>query len=174
MGTWGGYNPSLRQEATSMTNNRHSARSKTTGRFTTSGAPIDGDNTMYENVLSPSSDPRGEHDEPIGTVYPDHDPTHGGYQRKIPYRRQVLIDAQTGEELSDHITDVRGADRLIGGPRTDVHLAAAEGDPFVSSLMTPAIDPPPTRSCRRVPGSGTTRLPTMYGNQGRYDDEDDR
>jgi hypothetical protein len=110
------------------------------GRFTKSGAPIEGDPSACEHFLSPSANPQGEHDEPIGTVYPHeyHDPARGAYQRLIPQRHAIVIDAETGQQMAyavDH--EIRGVDAMMGGDlRAQAHLQATEGDPFISALMS--------------------------------------
>ena len=84
-----------------------------------------------------------------------------GMQRPLPHRRQIVVDAQTGQELDAHITDVRAAGQYVS-PKTTAHLAAADGDPFASNLMGRANDgAPPTRTIRRTPGTG--RMPSMQG-----------
>jgi hypothetical protein len=130
------------------------------GRFTGSGAPTpgtdgQGDTRAYDHVVTPSGDPVGEHVAPVGTVYPEpvHDPRFGMQQRLIPHRRQV-VDAQTGEVLSDHITDVRAVQTRPGG-RTRTHVVETDGEPFWGEVL-----PDDTmRGYRRVPGTGY-RLPS--------------
>jgi hypothetical protein len=134
---------------------RHSNRDPRSGRWATtpSGAPIPaGDDHTGADPLAydgPVQDANAETYPEFANPYPAHhagdlsyDPSHGGYQRAIPHRRQVVVDAQTGQELSDHITDVRAVDRLLGSQqRQAAHLQAAEGDPFVSALMSrPSYD----------------------------------
>jgi hypothetical protein len=90
-----------------------------------------------------------------------HDGAHGGQQRLLPHRRQVVVDAQTGQELDAHITDVRAAGQYVS-PKISAHLAAAAGDPFASNLMGRANDGgPPTRTIRRTPGTGGYKVPAM-------------
>lgn len=89
-----------------------------------------------------------------------HDVTHGGHQRLIPHRRQIVVDAQTGQDLDAHITDVRAAGGYAS-PKTTAHLAAAGGDPFAQNLIGPMTGPE-TRSARRVPGTDGYRVPSMY------------
>jgi hypothetical protein len=122
------------------------------GRFTKSGAPIpdaegQGDTSAYENVdalsARPGTDP--EAFPSFVQAYPDHevpglsyDPSHGGYQRRIPHRHVVVVDTQTGQEMAykiDH--EVRGLDTYLGGGdlRADMHLQAGGHDPLISSLM---------------------------------------
>jgi len=129
---------------------RHDSRDHR-GRWakTPSGAPIpdesgNGDDSAYEDASFPSADPLGEYDRPWQTVYaePAHNPALGAWQRPLPQRRQISVNARTGEQLDNDITAVRGAERLIGGSRTNAHLAAAAGDPFAQNLMGPAIAGP--------------------------------
>lgn len=109
------------------------------GRFTKSGAPIDGDPSAYEHVASPSADPLGEHDEPARTVYPPHDFAHGPVFRRIEPRHAVMIDGETGERIAAEVDhELRGLDTLYGGGelRARAHLQAAGQDAFAANLMS--------------------------------------
>ena len=166
-----------------MTNNRHSARSKVTGRFTSSGAPIPdeagkGDTSAEAHVLAPSANPQGERDEPVGTVYPPHDGLHGGYQRPIQHRRQILIDSRTGQELDAHITHIRAvAARSVYG--VGRHVVGVEDEVLggFDAERHPHYDGPDTLRgdggyARSRGGANGHRLPPVSVIRHRYDDED--
>jgi hypothetical protein len=128
-------------------------------------------------VAAPSADPVGEHVAPVGTVYaePAHDPRSGMRQRLIPHRRQVVVDAQTGEELFSHITDVRAVQNRPGG-RTTTHVVKADDEaPFWGETapedtvggyrrvpLQPGLYPRPTRAtgsrCRASDGQTARRV----------------
>lgn len=130
-----------------------------TGRFTP--APVPPADTLVVNV---SGDPQGEHAAPIATVYPEHHPTHGPVHRPIPHRRARVINAETGEELSRHITDVRAVQNSLGG-RTTTHVVEVDGVPFWGE----AAPADTMRGYRCTPGTGY-RLPSMY----EYPDVEDQ
>jgi hypothetical protein len=121
-----------------------------TGRFTP--APVPKPDTSVVNV---SGDPQGEHGHPSGTVY-EHDPAHGPVHRLIPHRTQRVINAETGEELSRHVTDVRAIRDSLGG-RTTTHVVEVDGEPYWGE----AAPADTMRGYRRTPGAGY-RLPSMY------------
>jgi hypothetical protein len=105
-----------------------------------------------------SGDPQGEHGN-LGThtVYPEHDYRHGPVQRPIPQRTQRVINAETGEELSRHITDARAIQNRPGG-QTTTHVVEVDGE---APFWEEAAQADTIRGYRRTPGT-MRRLPSMY------------
>jgi hypothetical protein len=130
---------------------RHTQRDHT-GRFTP--VPIPEADT---SVVTSSGDPVDEHARPNEVLYPGAvpDPRLGGQMRLIPHRRQVVVDATTGEEFSDRITDVRAVQARPGG-RTQSHVVTVDGEPFWGE----ALPEDTMRAYRKIPGTGHT-LPSM-------------
>ena len=87
-----------------------------------------------------------------------HDPSHGGYQRRIEHRQQVVVDAQTGQQVSDHITDVRAVQSAIGG-RTATHVVTVNGSPQDWADQMPQT--PEHGYTRSQGGANGYRLPSM-------------
>ena len=149
---------------------RHSNRGPN-GRFTPSGAPIptgddhSGDTSAMQLGSDPSGDSLCENAGPMTTRYaePAHNPALGAWQRPISQRRAVVIDARTGQQLSDDITVVRGIESMYGG-REASHVVAAQGDPFVTELVAPPTGPD-TREYKHL--KTPRRLPPM-GQSDRY------
>ena len=156
--------------------NKHSSRDPRTGRFSPSGAPIpdsdgQGDTSFYDDVTSPSADPQDDYRTPVITRYaePVHDLAHGGYHRPIEHRKQFVINAETGQELSDRITDVRAVQSHIGG-RTQTHVVTVDGEPEFWSESVP--QEPEHGYARSQAGANGYRLPSTarvvdqdpYGN----------
>jgi hypothetical protein len=110
------------------------------GRFTKSGAPIDGDTSALEHVIAPSADPRGEHNAPgypsFDREYPTREFTNpDGSYSPLRGRRPVVVNTETGEQLDAQFSDARYPH--YNGPDT-------------------------MRSMRRAPGSDGNRLQSMY------------
>jgi len=105
------------------------------------------------SVDNVSGDPQAEHDQPVGTVY-EHDLRHGPVHRLIPHRAQRVINADTGEELSNHITDVRAVQTRMGG-RVGGLVVETDGVPDSGE----AAQPDTMHGYRRTPGTGY-RLPS--------------
>jgi hypothetical protein len=126
-----------------------------------------GDTSAFEHVLSPSANPLDEHAEPVGTVYPEFTHSDGRYS-PLRGRRQILVDANTGEQLDAHITEIRAADARshFGVGR---HVVAVEDDGLggeFSDATYPHYDGPDTmRGYRRTPGTDGYRLPSMYSRR---------
>jgi hypothetical protein len=92
---------------------------------------------------------------PYADAFPSpvpHDPARGPYQRPLPHRQQVVIDAQTGQQVSDHITDVRAVRSAIGG-RTATHVVTVDGTPDFWSESIPEKPEYPA-TMRRLPPMG--------------------
>jgi hypothetical protein len=109
------------------------------GQFTP--VPVPNADTSVVNL---SGDPLGEHDRPgDATVYPPHDPRSGPATRRIPQRRAVLIDADGQRTEHDYDREARGADTLYNGGhfRAQAHVMAAQGDPLITSLVSPVRSP---------------------------------
>jgi hypothetical protein len=152
---------------------KHSQRG-TDGRFTKSGAPIPdsdgkGDTSALEHVIAPSADPRGEHSAPgypsFGQSYPTREFTNpDGSYSPLRGRRPVVVNAETGEQLDAHITDVRGVDTRSHFGQT--HVVGVEDDGLggeFSGAKYPDHDGTDTmRGYRRTPGTDGYRLPSMY------------
>jgi hypothetical protein len=127
---------------------RHSQRDDA-GRFTPAVPVPD------TSLTDLSGDPQGENGRPAdATVYPPHDYRYGPVQRLLPHRRQRVINARTGEELSSHITDVRAIQARPHG-RTAIHVVETDGVPFLDAA--PPKDAAP--GYRAVPYTGR-RLPS--------------
>lgn len=85
------------------------------------------------SVVNVSGDPQSEHDKPVGTVYPEHDPKHGPATRRIP-QRQARMNDGTSHDF-DH--EARGMDTQYNGGhlRAQAHVLAAKGDALAANLM---------------------------------------
>lgn len=153
---------------------RHSSRDLR-GRFTASGAPIpdakgQGDTSAMAHVVSPSSDPVGEHNAPgypeFSDSYPTREFSHpDGSYSPLRGRRPRVVDAQTGQALDAHITDVRAVDARSNYGQGN-HVVGVEDNGLSGEFGDaeyPHYGGPDTmRGYRRTPGTGGDRLPSMY------------
>jgi hypothetical protein len=157
---------------------RHSIRG-TNGRFSPVGAPIPvGDDHTGADPLAydgPLRDPNQDYPE-FHESYPVREFAHrDGSYSPLRGRRQILVDANTGESLDAHITHVRAVDARSNLGQGS-HVVAVEDDGLGGEFSDaqyptgnrPAYDT--MRGYRSTPGSkGRLRSQAVHTDAEPYD-----